>query len=80
MRYIHLNPLRVNLAKNMSELERCCLSGETISGCSLMSGLGTGDFVDRILNETDERLKYQMAGNKLAKSLSKYAKKIYQFT
>ena len=42
--------------------------------------LGTGDFVDRILNEDDERLKYQMAGNKLAKSLSKYAKKIYQFT
>ena len=26
--------------------------------------LGTGDFVDRILNEADERLKYQMAGNK----------------
>jgi hypothetical protein len=25
--------------------------------------LGTGDFVDRILNEADERLKYQMAGN-----------------
>jgi hypothetical protein len=36
--------------------------------------LGTGDFVDRILNEADERLKYQMAGNKLARSLSEYAK------
>jgi len=37
--------------------------------------LGTGDFVDRILNEADERLKYQMAGNKLARSLGEYAKK-----
>jgi hypothetical protein len=37
--------------------------------------LGTGDFVDRILNEADERLKYQMAGNKLARSLSEYVKK-----
>ena len=37
--------------------------------------LGTGDFVDRILNKADERLKYQMVGNKLARSLSEYAKK-----
>ena len=37
--------------------------------------LGLVDFVDRILNEADERLKYQMAGNKLARSLSEYAKK-----
>jgi hypothetical protein len=27
--------------------------------------LGTGDFVDRILNEADERLKYQMAGKQI---------------
>ena len=26
--------------------------------------VGTGDFVDRIRNEADERLKYQLAGNK----------------
>jgi hypothetical protein len=37
--------------------------------------LGTGDFVDRILNKADERLKYQMADNKLVRSLSEYAKK-----
>ena len=37
--------------------------------------LGTGDFVDRILNEADESRKYQMAGYKLVRSLSEYAKK-----
>jgi len=133
VRYIHLNPLRVRLLKNMSELERYPWCGHSVlmgrikhswqdreyvlawfsdkevqakkyyrqyvkEGIShgrrpeLIGGglfrslggwsqvlsirrdnqrvltderiLGTGDFVDRILNEADERLKYQMAGNK----------------
>jgi putative transposase len=38
--------------------------------------LGTGDFVERILNEADERLKYQMAGNNGRQQISEVIERV----
>ncbi len=50
VRYIHLNPLRAKLGRKQR-----VLGDERI--------LGSGEFVERITKEADDRVKYQLSGH-----------------
>jgi len=65
VRYIHLNPLRAKLGRKQR-----VLGDERI--------LGSGEFVERITKEADDRVKYQLSGHERRQKADSHIKMICQ--